>query len=553
MTDAGGGGRANLEGRTTNEPRADGSPADAGPAGETGIGRFGPGSEAGIGRLGPGVLRLGVLALWTYLCLALLYRSRLLGVGIGAAAVTVIIVLGGALIALALARPPLARALTGERALGAGLGVWSLLLALLAGDVALTARDNLRRARAWVPLSDQVRLADSHVWHGELFPRSYHPTDQSFLLYKPNVRLTAETYGEYYSAPMQRSRTLVDSVLHLHRLTYAIGPHGLRDTEPLGAARILALGDSYALGYNTDEGRTWTDLLGAALRQPVYNLGVSATGPRQALQLLEHLYATVPESLTQVRDVLWMIYEGNDLENSYAEQWARAAAEGVSLTDGTVLQALLSLPGLVRWQSVLGRLVRGDLHLGAPAGVTGGAIYEMDGVALPMPLYRSARWGLMLFSPPDVGRATLPESYVLGHPNRPLLDATLRDMQALAARHGFRVTVILAPTAARLYGATFEGFPALSAEPWFTDYVARQADSLGFGVVDLVRLMRPAAEREMLYYRDDHHWNERGNAVAAELIGQHAPFSSPPSAATDGSSARSTRGTLPRPVIAIPR
>jgi hypothetical protein len=34
--------------------------------------------------------------------------------------------------------------------------------------------------------------------------------------------------------------------------------------------------------------------------------------------------------------------------------------------------------------------------------------------------------------------------------------------------------------------------------------------------------MRPYAERELLYFRDDTHWNARGNRVAAELIARHA-------------------------------
>ena len=39
-----------------------------------------------------------------------------------------------------------------------------------------------------------------------------------------------------------------------------------------------------------------------------------------------------------------------------------------------------------------------------------------------------------------------------------------------------------------------------------------------FGVVNLLTLLQPYAGSEMLYYRDDHHWNERGNEVVARLL-----------------------------------
>jgi len=94
----------------------------------------------------------------------------------------------------------------------------------------------------------------------------------------------------------------------------------------------------------------------------------------------------------------------------------------------------------------------------------------------------------------------------------------MREVQALSQQAGFDVTILLAPSDARMYGAAFDGMPRLSAEPSFLNQVNAMARELGFKTVDLAELMRPYASREMLYYRDDHHWNERGNAVAAQLI-----------------------------------
>ena len=62
---------------------------------------------------------------------------------------------------------------------------------------------------------------------------------------------------------MLATATLRDSVLEPHHVTYFIGPHGLRELEPLAGTRLFALGDSFVFGVATTEERTWVDLLGA--------------------------------------------------------------------------------------------------------------------------------------------------------------------------------------------------------------------------------------------------------------------------------------------------
>ncbi|HSA56547.1 MAG TPA: hypothetical protein VLE53_12640 [Gemmatimonadaceae bacterium] len=471
-------------------------------------------------RVGPSIFRMGALVLWWYLGIVFLYGEALGPVRFGAAVTLATLLVGTIVIARAVS----ARRRRGDVApkmLDTGLLMLAAVGAVLAADVIFTALENARRRRAEGAISQQVRREDARLWHGEIFPRSYYPTDRDFTLFKPNVRVEGFTFGEYYTPAMLASPTLVDSVLERRPVSYAIGPHGVRELEPLGASRIFALGDSFVLGYATAEGRIWTDLLGTALGEPVYNLGVSSTGPRPQVELLRHFLSAHADSARPAH-LLWMLFEGNDLENSYLERRPADAetAPTRSLVEGTILQPLASLPGRLKAQSVLRRLVRGELRVAAPAATRLGGRLEIDGVRLTTPLYHSARWGYRLFSPPDVERATKPKEYVLNHPHRPLLDRTFEEMRELSKRHGFRVTVLMAPSDARLYGPSFEGFPRLSEAPHFTEYVMELARRQGFDAVDLLPLMRPYAEREMLYYRDDHHWNARGNEVAALVIRQ---------------------------------
>jgi hypothetical protein len=468
-------------------------------------------SAAISARLGPGVFLLGAVSLWGYVCAALLSSSTLLGIALGRGGIAAGFV-AGCVVLLFVSRP---RVIAPSRLMDVGVASFTITLGLLAVDLAQTVRENRLRGTAQDAISTYARASDSHVWHGEIYPRQYYPTDRNFQLYKPNVRVTAPVFGERYISSMLRSPTLMKSVLQQRTVTYVIGPEGLREVEPLSESRIFALGDSFVFGFATDEGRCWPDLLGKSLGEPIYNLGVSATGPRPQLELLKYLLERYRGSM-RVRQLLWMIFEGNDLENSYDELRPFAPANRASALEGTVADSLLAIPGRIRDTSVLRKLLRGQLTLST--GPMRYGLYEVDGVTLPDPLFRSRQFGDHIFVLDDVEAATRPRDYVMNHPNRRLLDRTFSEMRALSQREAFDVTVVIAPSDARQYGRFFEGFPELSLEPYFVTYVADLSRQMGFGVVNLLEQMRPFAEREMLFYSDDHHWNERGNEVVAQLL-----------------------------------
>jgi hypothetical protein len=146
--------------------------------------------------------------------------------------------------------------------------------------------------------------------------------------------------------------------------------------------------------------------------------------------------------------------------------------------------------------------------------------YKVDGVSLVYPLYYSEQLGPRLFSSTYVGLAGMSADYVDDHWNRAALDSVFRDMKSLADEYDFEVAVIMAPTASRLHGPYFDNFPKISDRPYFLDLVKELSESASFSTVDLYELLKPYAENELLYFRDDDHFNHRGNALAAELIEQ---------------------------------
>jgi hypothetical protein len=406
-----------------------------------------------------------------------------------------------------------------ERLRTAALLATALLVPVLAVDTIYTASQNAQAAERALPPLDR----EPHLYPGEVNPRRYYPTERNFHLYKPGYGTRSWVYGESWNGDGPRllaSPTLAREALELTRVDYAVDAHGFRETTPIEEARVFALGDSFTFGVGVEDAQIWTTRLETLLGRPVYNLGITNHSPRQELFLLQHLFERQGERL-RVEHLLWMICEGNDLEDSYAERRPGGAPSRLdTVLAGTPWGVLLGdLPESVRAASVLHRARTGALRLRRGASVVPPEAHEIDGQRLQAAVYRSERFGTRIFAYPYyIERAAQPREYVLEHPNRPLLDRTFEEMRELAARHRFRVTVILAPSAPRLYGAYFEGFPPLSERPHFLDYVGELGARMGFEVFDLLEPLRPYAERELLYRRDDTHWNPRGNQLVAERI-----------------------------------
>jgi hypothetical protein len=240
--------------------------------------------------------------------------------------------------------------------------------------------------------------------------------------------------------------------------------------------------------------------------------------------LLEHLLTDKPTSF-DIRHLLWQIFEGNDLEESYESFSSIHSQNGNNVSKvfkGTLIDTLASIPRRVKDQSVIHRFISGRIVLNIPSSVREGMNpYMVDGIRLMVPLYHSAQHAYRLFYPPYIERASETEAYLMRHPNRDLLDKTFRDMAALGKKYRFKVTIVIAPSAARLYGLHFGEFPPISREPYFINYVEKLAYGLGFDVVNLYSLMQSYAKEELLYWRDDTHWNERGHQVVAEIIAKH--------------------------------
>jgi SGNH hydrolase-like domain, acetyltransferase AlgX len=421
-----------------------------------------------------------------------------------------------------------------ERAKELWLLALVLLVTALSSDIAFTAYTNVspkfegNREKLYAE-----RVVDEHMWDGELMPDQYMPTHENFWIYKPGQRRSATVYGEQYYPALSRHAGLDSSVLQLHNVEFIIDRYGLRNANPPDNAGIFVLGDSFCFGYHTTQSAIFSELLSARLNQPVYNMGVSGFSPLQEFLMLRYFLTTYPNAF-RPRHLLWFIFEGNDLEGTYAEENMSAAAirdaaagkkRPKTLNDilkGTIVETVSNIPAVIRRQSIVRRFMDGSVTL--PSGglkKTTQNHLMLDGETLLDPIYHSPKYGYKILRQQYLDRAGNSLADVMNHPNAARLAVVFDRMKALANKHAFDVTVVTAPTSVRLYKDYFEDLPPVTAEPYFLRYATKLADKEGFAHLDLYALMTPFARNEYLYYADDTHWNERGHQVVADVLAEH--------------------------------
>lgn len=373
---------------------------------------------------------------------------------------------------------------------------------------------------------EDQRLTDNNAWIGEWYPRLYYPTAKNFRLHKPNFSFAGEHYGFFYRPELMRSPTLRNFVFQKQRISMHINALGFRETEQLERCELFALGDSFAFGWGVSDGQVWTDLLGRDTGNCVYNLGIHDASPKQEFLLLDDLLRKNRGSVP-IKHLLWLIYDGNDLEDSYEDgRPVTFTRRSTRFLEGTVIEsvrtAIYNVVYAIKKESVIYRLRKGELRFAysgdsEPTAGNGNNPYVIDDVALAQPLYYSSTHGYSFFYRPYVERAAKPKSYLDQHPHRPLLDQTFKDMAALAREFHFKVTVIIIPTSNRLYASYYQ-LDRVTQQPFLIHYVENLSRMVGFDSINLLAALESYTGEELLYFRDDDHWNPRGHQVVAQIV-----------------------------------
>jgi hypothetical protein len=314
------------------------------------------------------------------------------------------------------------------------------------------------------------------------------------LIYKRPPHVTAEgsTFGDTVAFLGIATDRSYDFALRYDQ-------NGFRNDRDLERADVAVIGDSFVECGLVAQPRLFTTLLQSDLGAVVANLGVGGYAPQQELIVLRRFALPLAPRL-----VVWVVFDGNDvMDVRRFDSMKQEAGKTEEVHHGFWRRSLSeNLLRLVRAatkprpneDSPAARRSRGILQ--APGRNAGAAIY-FPYVAHPL-------------SAED--EACVSE-----------LNGILAQAAQECARAGARLLVALAPEKFRVYRDLCRFDPDSDCLGWslsaFPARLAPGGGASGVEFLDLTAALTDAARAgELVYYVDDGHWNEAGNAIAAVEI-----------------------------------
>lgn len=286
-----------------------------------------------------------------------------------------------------------------------------------------------------------------------------------------------------------------DFSFHLRTSDLGLGGPGFRDEAVQPPVFAAAVGDSFTYGLGVEEQDSWVARLQDRLGKEVVNLGQPGFGPVQEARLVERYALPLQPEL-----VLWMVFP-NDLEDALIFN----GMGGVQARPSDVLGRLL---GGLRPFSRLALLLEFSLGRGPLVWAEGyerRQVGDRDFFFHPTLLSRQI----------DLADPTIDSGWWI---TRNAIAEAAAEIKAA----GGEMVLILAPPRERVYLQHLSADPIV---PYNTDELFGRfralGDELGIRVLDLTpNFVAAAQDDQALYFQHDGHWNEAGNAIAAEAIAQ---------------------------------
>jgi len=324
----------------------------------------------------------------------------------------------------------------------------------------------------------------------------------------------------------------VDILLKHPEFTFRVQTNslGFRDGEIETPVFAVALGDSFTFGYGLDVEDSWVERLEEKVGAEVANLGVSGYSAIQSTRMLERCGKSLKPRL-----VLWG-FSPNDLTDNeiFDRWWTSGTAEGfrewgqrmreMAAEEGedTSQQGtaggrgpLYALRAFLRRHSILYELVKFALNVGVygEGGSRSGNLSDIvyDDGELHFVFHLGSYWLQRI----DLSRPEVQRGWELAQ-------EVILKAQSLAEEEGADFVVLLFPFKEQVYWHVVSRFID-EVDQDFIDRpieLAKQfCEENGIRYLDLTPGFREhALQGEQLYFREDGHWNEEGNRLAADLI-----------------------------------
>jgi hypothetical protein len=271
---------------------------------------------------------------------------------------------------------------------------------------------------------------------------------------------------------------------------------------------VIVVGDSFGMGLGVSQDEHWAALL-THLGYSVYNLSMPATCPAHGAARLSLEIGDL--KIAPGATIIVPVYTGNDLEEC-GESVDTILAQGPQSKD----QSLITEIDDYRSRSPLRQL---GMRL----------VYRFlfaDPVIERRILSNNSS---VLFYKPHIKAASASRSEVEADPHFTTMADALIRISNLATAHDARLAVVVIPTKEEVYRPLLLGqsaWPDTTLSSGFAEAVLSVCRKEHITCLDLKPSLSAEAETafrsgELLWWRDDSHWNQLGHRFAATAIAEN--------------------------------
>jgi lysophospholipase L1-like esterase len=375
------------------------------------------------------------------------------------------------------------------------------------------------------------------------------PRWQQTSRYGQRLRANADVPGEWRYGDIIRLGFVpqAEGDGRLHRYPFHADSEGFRNAAPRDPIDVAALGDSFTDALTMRREDAWPARLEARLGRPVQNYGTAGFGPQQELLVLKDF--ALPH---HPRVVVLAFFAGNDIRDAEAfESFVRSEASTTEPRPGWPIKQIVMRADTWFLTSVLQAATQALTGANMPEAATLGAPRAAPPPAHGDPSFsrgmftadvngKTRRWALM---PPYLNLLNFDEHDLSARRGWALIESSLVEMRQVSRAAGAEFVVAFIPFKSQVYLPLLErlfGRAALEdALHFYTPdsgtvpdidrmlrnrlaqnaLMARFCERAGIPLIDLTSALQARVEAgETMYFPDDSHLDESGEALVAEHL-----------------------------------
>ncbi len=388
-----------------------------------------------------------------------------------------------------------------------GPGHLNFILFIISSLLAFTVFDVISR-----PL-----LKDAVYYRPDEMYLNHWPPMPSLSRYAKNVRYEGVVHGDLGAIAALGSEAGFPDCRQRRSIIFETDSFGFRNDDSTHdkVIDLILLGDSFGVGSGTSQGKIWSALFMEKYGLNTYNLSVPGSPWHEIMNLKMEIKRLKTHKDTVV---LWALFGGNDLDDKYEEFVDRADLE---ILNGPLKRLLVSFstfrkrsPTRQLLDKFIRRKKRDPIMI---MRIINGSITKEQFLDEERVLFYNAYAHNRERSVEDI----------LAHGNYNKFVKAFSEMEKFVREEGLTVAVISIPSKAEVYPWALNG-----EDPWtvplessaFSTVVSDLSRLHGFYFLDLEPFLTGLAKQdyeesgELLWWRDDTHWNSRGHEAAAATV-----------------------------------